>query len=121
MEHAAVSPVPGLDSQLISRRQVTRHPELDDPRFRTLVRERRTFAWTLTVAMLIIYFSFILTLAFRPAMLGHPIVSGQSMTWGIPVGFAMFIVTFALVALYVHRANAVYDMMAAQVRMGVEP
>jgi uncharacterized membrane protein (DUF485 family) len=43
------------------------------------------------------------------------------MTWGIPVGFAMFVVTFALVALYVHRANAVYDMMAAQVRRGVEP
>jgi uncharacterized membrane protein (DUF485 family) len=121
MEHTAASPVPGLDDPPIPRRQVTRHPELDDPRFRTLVRERRTFAWTLTVVMLTIYFSFILTLAFRPAMLGHPIVSGQPMTWGIPVGFTMFVVTFALVALYVHRANAVYDMMAAQVRRGVEP
>jgi uncharacterized membrane protein (DUF485 family) len=121
MEHTATSPVPGLDDPPIPRRPVTHHPELDDTRFRALVHGRRTFAWTLTVVMLAIYFSFILTLAFRPVLLGHPIVSGQPMTWGIPVGFAMFLVTFALVALYVHRANTVYDVMAAQVRRGVEP
>jgi uncharacterized membrane protein (DUF485 family) len=118
MEHAAASHPRDLGRP--PGRRIARHPELDDPRFRALVRGRRVFAWTLTVVMLAVYFAFILTLAFRPALLGQPIVNGQPMTWGIPVGFAMFVITFALVALYVHRANSVYDTIVGQVRAGVE-
>jgi uncharacterized membrane protein (DUF485 family) len=33
------------------------------------------------------------------------------MTWGFPVGFGMFVFTFALVAIYVARANGVHDAM----------
>jgi uncharacterized membrane protein (DUF485 family) len=40
------------------------------------------------------------------------------MTWGIPVGFGMFVVTFALVAAYVHRANSVHDGLVATILEG---
>ncbi|MGU7782089.1 DUF485 domain-containing protein [Burkholderia sp. PU8-34] len=94
------------------------HPLLSNPRFRDLVRRRRTLAWSLTIAMLAIYFTFILTLAFSPRLLGQPIVEGQPATWGIPVGFGMFAVTFALVAVYVFRANSVHDTIVASIRHG---
>ncbi|QBR02000.1 DUF485 domain-containing protein [Paraburkholderia pallida] len=94
------------------------HPLLSDSRFRDLVRKRRTFAWTLTLLMLAIYFAFILTLAFSPQLLGQPIVAGEPMTWGIPVGFGMFVVTFALVAVYVWRANSVHDGIVESIRQG---
>nr|WP_259460815.1 DUF485 domain-containing protein [Paraburkholderia sp. BL23I1N1] len=95
------------------------NPLLDDPRFCALVRARRTFSWTLTILMLTVYFAFILTLAFAPALLGRPIVDGSPATWGIPVGFGMFVFTFALVAVYVARANTTQDRAVNEIRQGV--
>ena len=99
-------------------RPITTNPLLDDPRFRALVRSRRTFSWTLTVIMLAVYFTFILTLAFEPALLGRPVTQGYPTTWGIPIGFGMFVFTFALVAVYVVRANTTYDHAVSQIRNG---
>jgi uncharacterized membrane protein (DUF485 family) len=84
------------------------------------LRARRAFSWTLTLVMLIVYFAFILTLAFWPALLGRPIVQGYPTTWGIPVGFGMFVFTFALVAVYVARANSSFDHAISEIRNGVQ-
>ncbi len=100
-------------------RTVVANPILDDIRFQTLVRNRRRFSWSLTVLMLILYFAFILTLAFAPDLLGRRISADQPCTWGIPVGFGMFAVTFALVAVYVVRANTVFDAAASRIKEGV--
>ncbi|CAL8475634.1 DUF485 domain-containing protein [Caballeronia sp. S22] len=95
------------------------NPILDDVRFQTLVRSRRIFSWSLTAVMLILYFAFILTLAFSPDLLGRRISADQPCTWGIPVGFGMFVITFALVAVYVFRANTVFDAAASKIKEGV--
>lgn len=94
------------------------NPLLDDPRFPALVRKRRTFSWILTTLMLAVYFAFILTLAFAPALLGRPISKGYPATWGIPVGFGMFVFTFVLVAIYVARANTRHDRAVNEIRQG---
>jgi len=94
------------------------HPLLNDPRFRALVYKRRRFSWMLTILMLALYFAFILTLAFAPALLGHPIARDYPMTWGIPAGFGMFVFTFGLVAVYVARANTLHDRAANEIRQG---
>nr|WP_241021620.1 DUF485 domain-containing protein [Burkholderia sp. Ac-20353] len=55
-------------------------------------------------------------IAFAPGVLGTPIVTGHPTTWGIPIGLGMLAFTFALVAIYVHRANAVYDAILDAIR-----
>ncbi|MGF6574829.1 uncharacterized membrane protein (DUF485 family) [Paraburkholderia sp. GAS333] len=95
------------------------NPLLDDLRFRALVRKRRTFSWALTILMLAVYFAFIFTLAFAPALLGRPITEGYPATWGIAVGFGMFVFTFAIVAVYVARANTLHDRAVNEIRQGV--
>lgn len=100
---------------------VVPHPMLSQPRFEHLQRARRRFSWSLTAAMLLVYFGFILTLAFRPDLLALPLTPGQPMSIGIPIGFGMFAFTFALVAVYVHRSNTVYDKMIAEIRKGEQP
>ncbi|MGE8365103.1 DUF485 domain-containing protein [Cupriavidus sp.] len=97
---------------------VVPHPMLSQPRFAQLHRMRRRFSWTLTAVMLLVYFGFILTLAFRPALLAQPLTAGLPMSIGIPAGFGMFAITFALVAIYVYRSNTVYDQMIAEIREG---
>ncbi|WP_420995025.1 DUF485 domain-containing protein [Cupriavidus sp. 30B13] len=100
---------------------VVLHPMLGQPAFERLHRARRRFSWALTAAMLLVYFGFILTLAFRPGLLARQLVPGQPMSVGIPVGFGMFAFTFALVAIYVYRTNTVYDAMIADIRKGAQP
>lgn len=89
-----------------------------DPRFQRLLSSRRRFVWGLTALMLGVYFGYILTLAYRPDLLGARLVESQPMTVGIPIGFGMFAFTFGLVAIYVHRANSVYDAMIHNLRQG---
>lgn len=118
MEHTLPASA-GADMESMSASVTAGHQVLSDLRFLDLVRRRRTFAWSLTVLMLAIYFAFILTLAFYPKLLGQPVISGEPTTWGIPVGFGMFAVTFALVAVYVYQTNSVHDGIAAAIREGV--
>jgi uncharacterized membrane protein (DUF485 family) len=85
------------------------------PRFRELVARRSRFAWTLTVAMLAIYYGFILIIAFAPSVLGTPIASGAVTTIGIPIGVLIILAAFVLTAIYVRRANAEFDTLNQQI------
>jgi uncharacterized membrane protein (DUF485 family) len=117
MVHIA-SARPGDASPTGAAYVVAENPTLQDPRFQLLVHRRRTFAWSLTATMLVVYFGFILTLAFSPQTLGHPISSGTPSTWGIPVGLGMFVFTFLLVAIYVYRANTSFDAAISEIKCG---
>jgi uncharacterized membrane protein (DUF485 family) len=79
-----------------------------EPMFRELVDKRAHFAWALSAAMLVIYFGFILVIAFAPKLLGVPI-GGGVMTVGIPVGLVVIVSAFVLTGIYVHRANSEFD------------
>ncbi len=83
----------------------------DDPLFADLERQRGAYGWLLTVVVLLAYFSFILTVAFAPESLARPIREGSSISWGIPVGLLIIVLSFLLTGLYVHRANVAFDPM----------
>jgi uncharacterized membrane protein (DUF485 family) len=87
----------------------------NDPRFRELVARRSKFAWTLTWAMLAIYYGFILVIAFAPSVLGTPIAPGAVTTIGIPIGVLIILAAFVLTAIYVRRANAEFDALNQQI------
>jgi len=87
---------------------------LANPKFQELVRKRSAFAWTLSVAMLVIYFGFILLVAFGKGFLGTPIGSGVT-TWGIPVGLFTIASAFILTGIYVYRANGEFDELNRQI------
>ncbi len=79
-----------------------------DERYRRLVATRSRFAWTLTALMLVIYFGYILLIAFEPQWLARPIGAGVT-SIGIPLGIGVIVAGIVLTALYVRRANAVFD------------
>jgi uncharacterized membrane protein (DUF485 family) len=88
----------------------------NDPNFQELVSKRSKFAWTLTIAMLIVYFAFILTIAFDPSALGTPLGDNTVTTVGIPVGIAIIVFAFALTGIYVRRANSEFDALTAKIK-----
>lgn len=87
---------------------------MNNPKFKTLVSERSSLAWALSIAMLVIYFGFILLVAYAPKFLGTPIGSGV-MTIGIPIGLFVIISAFILTGIYVRKANARFDDLTRQI------
>lgn len=79
-----------------------------DERYRRLIAGRSRFAWTLTIVMLVIYFGYILLVAFRPELLARPIGAGVTSV-GIPLGLGVIVAGIVLTGVYVRRANRVFD------------
>ena len=93
---------------------------LNNPKYQELVSTRSRFAWMLTAIMLLVYFSFILLIAFFPEVLGAKVSEGSMMTVGIPVGIAIIVFAFALTGIYVRRANREFDILLEAIKKGVE-
>ncbi|MDB5672280.1 MAG: hypothetical protein JWO25_3239 [Alphaproteobacteria bacterium] len=79
-----------------------------DPRYRELVKRRGRFTFLLTATMLVVYFGFVLLIAFDKALLALPIGGGVT-SLGIPVGLGVILVAILLTGLYVRQANREYD------------
>lgn len=86
-----------------------------DPNYQALRYSRSSFGWTLTIAMLIVYYGFILLIAFSKGLLAHRI-GDNVMTWGIPIGFGVIVFTILITGLYVRRANTEFDELSERVR-----
>lgn len=86
-----------------------------NPSYIELVSKRSGFAWKLTITMLVVYYAFILLLAFSPATLGASL-SGGLTTVGIPVGIGIIVFAFALTGIYVKRANGEFDELSNKVK-----
>ena len=80
-----------------------------DPDFHELERKRGRFSWLLASIVMLTYFSFILVIAFAPELFATPIIEGKIITWGIPVGLFVILLSFLLTGVYVYRANKEFD------------
>ena len=80
---------------------------IDELEFKGLVRKKWSVSLSMTALMLVIYFGFILVLAFNQGVLAQKI--GEHMTLGIPVGLGVILSACVLTGLYVRWANTTYD------------
>ena len=92
----------------------------NNPKYQKLVGTRKRFAWTLTIIMLIVYYTFILLIAFSPETLGAKINPDAMMTVGIPVGIAIIIFSFIMTGIYVKRANGEFDGLLNDLKNDIE-
>ncbi|DAB30190.1 MAG TPA: hypothetical protein CFH84_05330 [Sulfurimonas sp. UBA12504] len=92
----------------------------NDPNYQELVSKRTSFSLKLTIAMLVVYFAFILTIAFDPTLLGTPISEGSVTTVGIPVGMAVIIFAFVITGIYTKRANSEFDDLTNKIKDAVK-
>ncbi|WP_434633997.1 DUF485 domain-containing protein [Chromobacterium sp. CV08] len=86
-----------------------------NPKYLELVHKKTGLGWTLAIAMLVIYYGYILVLAFDPSLLGKPLYDGATMTVGIPIGVGIILSAFVLTGIYVRRANREFDPLTQQI------
>jgi uncharacterized membrane protein (DUF485 family) len=85
-----------------------------NPKYRQLVEQRKSLGLTLSAAVFVIYFGFILLVAFAPGFLGASLTGGVT-TVGIVIGVLVIILAFALTGFYVSRANGAYDTLTREI------
>jgi len=88
----------------------------NNPKYHELVSKRTSFSWILSIIMLIIYYAFILIIAFNPQLLGTKISPDSVITIGIPIGILIILSAFVLTGIYVWRANGEFDTLTNQIK-----
>ena len=91
-----------------------------NPDYQELVSKRNGFAIKLSIAMLVVYFTFILTIAFNPSALAIPLSADSVTTVGIPIGIAVIIFAFVLTGIYTKRANGEFDDLANNIKESIK-
>jgi uncharacterized membrane protein (DUF485 family) len=93
-------------------------PRLDDvterisanPKYLELKRKRNVFGWTLTLAMMVVYYGYIALIAFNKPFLSQPLGTGVT-TIGVPIGMGVIVFTILITGYYVRRANSEFDAL----------
>ena len=86
-----------------------------NPKFQELVARRGRFAWTLAAVVLVMFYGFVMVVAFNPLSLGQPLSEGSKLTVGVTVELFMFIFFWVLTAVYVKRANTEFDALTQEI------
>ena len=80
----------------------------NNPKFDELVSKRRRFATILSIIVLVLFYGFIMQVAFFPEVIGRQVGSGK-FTYGVIAGFFQFSFFLLLTWLYVRRAITEFD------------
>lgn len=89
------------------------------PEFQKLVAERNKIMIILTAIELIVYFGFILLVAFNKEFLATKLGDGVT-TIGIPIGIGVIVISFLLTGVYVYIANKEYDELSEKIKEKVK-
>jgi uncharacterized membrane protein (DUF485 family) len=92
----------------------------NDPKYQELVSKRNRFAWILSIIMLIIYYTFIMVIAFSPQTFALKISAASVITIGIPIGILVIVSAFVLTGIYVWRANSEFDELTNQIKAEIK-
>ena len=90
-----------------------------DPNYHKLVKVRSTFGWWLTAAMMVVYYGYILLIAFNKEFLATKTGAGV-MTWRMPTGLFVIVFTLLVTGIYVSRANKQFDDLTAAIAKRVD-
>jgi uncharacterized membrane protein (DUF485 family) len=86
----------------------------EQPEFRRLVRRKWRISLFLTFLMLIIYFGFILLIAFDKPFLARTFA--KDLTIGLPIGIGILVFAWLLTGIYTAWANRIYDREVGQLK-----
>lgn len=100
-----------MEDALVAR--IASHPQYLELK----ARRTRLGVW-LTIAMLVVYYGFIVLVAYYKPLMSARIGSGV-MTWGMPAGLFVIVFTIVITGIYVRRANGEFDRMSEELNKAV--
>ena len=90
-----------------------------NPKYTELITKRSSFAMKLAIFMLVVYYGFILTIAFNKEIFATTI--GDSiLTISIPIGATIIVLAFITTVIYVVRANGEFEDLENSIKNDVK-
>lgn len=86
-----------------------------NPKYQKLVSARSSYSIFMTSLVMLVYFGFILLIAFDKELLATPLSSSGVTTLGVPIGMGVIVFTVVITAIYVRRANSEFDKMKNEI------
>ena len=90
-----------------------------NPKYNELVSKRNSFALKLSLFILVMFYSFVLVIAFNKELLAVKIGAGV-MTVAYPVGAAIIVISFITTLIYVSRANNEFEELEMSIKNDVK-
>ena len=90
-----------------------------NPKYQELVSKRSSFSLKLSIFVLVMFYAYILVIAFDKELLATKIGDGV-MTLAFPVGAAIIIISFITTLIYVNRANGEFEDLTNQIKDDVK-
>ncbi|MGC8796770.1 DUF485 domain-containing protein [Thermodesulfovibrio sp. 3462-1] len=87
---------------------------LNSTEFKSLVRSKNAISLILTIAELVVYFGFVLLIAYSKEFLGQKIYG--PVTVGIPIGIGVIVISWIFTGIYVAWSNKKYDQKVAEIK-----
>lgn len=84
-----------------------------NPKYQELKSKRSSFGWLLTIIMLVVYYGYIMMIAFNKEFLAQKLGAGVTSV-GIPIGVGVIVFTILITGIYVRRANSEFDALTEQ-------
>jgi uncharacterized membrane protein (DUF485 family) len=84
-----------------------------NPKYHELVSKRSSYSIVMSILMIIVYYGYILLIAFNKEWLSTKLAPGMVTSVGIPLGVGVIVFTIVITNIYVRRANTEFDEMSA--------
>jgi uncharacterized membrane protein (DUF485 family) len=91
----------------------------NNPKYQELISKRSGFSLKLAIFVLVMFYAYILTIAFNPTLLGTKLGDGV-MTYAFPVAAAIIVISFITTLIYVRRANGEFEELTESIREDVK-
>ena len=85
-----------------------------NPKYQELVSKRNSYSWVMTILMLLVYYGYIVLVAFNKEFLAQKTGAGVT-SYGIPIGVGVIVFTIIITGIYIRRANTELDALKEQV------
>jgi uncharacterized membrane protein (DUF485 family) len=86
-----------------------------NPKFLEMVSTRNNYSIVMTIMMMVVYFGYILLIAFNKPFLATKLSAGAVTSVGIPMGLGVLVFTIVITAIYVRKANTEFDALKDEV------
>ena len=91
----------------------------NNPKYQELVSKRNSFGIKLGVFVLVMFYAFILTIAFNKEVLATKIGDGLT-TIAFPIALAILVISFITTLIYVQRANGEFEDLTNEIKEDVK-
>lgn len=91
----------------------------NNPKYQELVSKRNSFGIKLGIFVLVMFYAYILTIAFNKEVLATKIGDGLT-TIAFPIALAILIISFLTTLIYVKRANGEFEDLTNEIKKDVK-